>query len=317
MTTRKRQTQAYYLSMETHPVAVVLAVASMCYTRSRLRPMQSVRFRNYLLSSARRTRHQWATALADFPPHIALHKRATEVPSILRCGPYGFAVQCLDMLTILRELEARIPHSDDAYDMGSDRSSPLHVLSPTELSDVPTDASFSVSVMRVGGRRESILAWNEEEDDFNVDKEDECVPRERWDEWLVLGSSWLYKQDLKIEQLGKQQDAVAQYLDTVDEVLFCRAKGSVRGGRLRRSAWRSWSRRREGRPASQASHFPRWIPSPPSRPRKLLAAATPPDGWHLRICWTPCGISLSRRSLRCFRRERKSPSFPVVIPRPH
>ena len=85
--------------------------------------------------------------------------------------------------------------------MGSDRSSPSRVLSPTELSDVPTDASFSVSVMRVpvGGRRESILVWDEEEDDFNVDEEDERVPRERWDERLVLGSGWLYKQDLKIE----------------------------------------------------------------------------------------------------------------------
>ena len=113
--------------------------------------------------------------------------------------------------------------------MGSNRSSPSRVLSPTELSDVPTDASFFVSVMRVGGRRESILVWDEEEDDFNVDEEDERVPRERWDERLVLGSGWLYKQDLKIEQLGKQQDAVAQYLDTVDEVLFYGTKGGARG----------------------------------------------------------------------------------------
>ena len=63
-----------------------------------------------------------------------------------------------------------------------------------------------------------------------MDEEDERVPRERWDERLVLGSGWLYKQDLKMEQLGKQQDAVAQYLNTVDEVLFCgRTKGGVRG----------------------------------------------------------------------------------------
>jgi len=135
------------------------------------------------------------------------------------------------VLTVLRELEesARIPLSDDAYDVGSDRSSPSRVLSPTELSDVPTDGSLLVSVMRVGGRRESILVWDEEEYDFNVDEEDERVPRERWDERLVLGSGWLYKQDLKLEQLGKPQDAVAQYLDTVDEVLFFGTKGGVRG----------------------------------------------------------------------------------------
>ena len=80
------------------------------------------------------------------------------------------------------------------------------------------------------------------------------MPRERWDERLVLGSGWLYKQDLKIEQLGKQQDAVAQYLDTVDEVLFCGTKGGVRG-------WTSEKERvekleREGRGKARKSSVP-------------------------------------------------------------
>ena len=137
----------------------------------------------------------------------------------------------LDVLTVLRELEesARVPLSDDAYDASSDLSSHSRVASPAELSDVPTDASFSVSVMRVGGRRESILVWDEEEDDFNVDEESERVPRERWDERLVLGSGWLYRQNIKIEELGKQQTSIAQYLDTVDEVLFGGRKRDVRG----------------------------------------------------------------------------------------
>ncbi len=137
----------------------------------------------------------------------------------------------LDVLTLLRELEesARVPLSDDAYDMGSDHSSQGRVASPTELSDVPTDASFSVSVMQVGGRRESILVWDEEEDEFNVDEESERLPRERWDERLVLGSGWLYKQDLKIGDLEKQRGVVARYLDTVDEVLFGGSKSEVRG----------------------------------------------------------------------------------------
>ena len=164
----------------------------------------------------------------------------------------------LDVLTVLRELEesARIPLSDDAYDVGSDRSSPSRVLSPTELSDVPTDASFSVSVMRVGGRRESILVWDEEEDDFNVDEEDERVPRERWDERLVLGSGWLYKQDLKIEQLGKQQDAVAQYLDTVDEVLFFGAKGGVRGWTSEKERVEKLEREARGKVRKSSVPFP-------------------------------------------------------------
>jgi hypothetical protein len=57
--------------------------------------------------------------------------------------------------------------------------------------------------MHVGGRRESVLVWDEE-DDFNVDEESKRLPHERWDERLVLGSRWLYKQDLKIENLKKQ-----------------------------------------------------------------------------------------------------------------
>jgi hypothetical protein len=136
----------------------------------------------------------------------------------------------LDVLTLLRELEesARVPLSDDAYDVGSDRSS-QRVASPTELSDGPTDASFSVSVMRVGGRRESILVWDEEEEEFNVDEESERVPRERWDERLVLGSGWLYMQDIKIEDLEKQRGVIARYLDTVDEVLFGGSKREIRG----------------------------------------------------------------------------------------
>ncbi|KAH9975003.1 hypothetical protein BGW80DRAFT_1299516 [Lactifluus volemus] len=137
----------------------------------------------------------------------------------------------LEVLTVLRELEesARVPLSDDAYDAGSDHSSQSRVASPAEMSDGPSDVSFSVSVMRVGGRRESILVWDEEEDDFNVDEESERLPRERWDERLVLGSGWLYRSDLKFEDLEKQQRAAAQYLDAVDEVLFGGSKGRVRG----------------------------------------------------------------------------------------
>ena len=97
----------------------------------------------------------------------------------------------LDVLTILCELEesTRVSLSDDAYDASSDRSSQSRVASPIKLSHVPADSSSSVSVMRVGGRRESILVWDEEEDDFNVDEESERVPRERWDDawqWLAL-----------------------------------------------------------------------------------------------------------------------------------
>ena len=87
----------------------------------------------------------------------------------------------LDVLTVLRELEecTQIALLDKAYNVGSDRSSPLRILSPTELSDVhPTDASFSgsQSCMWVGGTSRSSF-WDEEEDYFNVGEENEHMPR--------------------------------------------------------------------------------------------------------------------------------------------
>jgi hypothetical protein len=47
--------------------------------------------------------------------------------------------------------------------------SPQPEAASAEPSDVPTNSSFSVSVMRVGGRREPILVWDEKEYDFNID----------------------------------------------------------------------------------------------------------------------------------------------------
>jgi len=175
----------------------------MCYTCSKLRRTQSVRFE--IISFPYLTNKASAGHSTD---RLSAPHRSTSEPQkrrvssdVARTDPLArIRHAALDVLTVLRELEesARIPLSDDAYDVGSDRSSPSRVLSQTELSDVPTDASFSIPAMRVGGRRESILVWDEEEDDFIVDEEDDRVPRERWDERLVLGSGWLYKQDLKI-----------------------------------------------------------------------------------------------------------------------
>jgi hypothetical protein len=136
----------------------------------------------------------------------------------------------LDVLTVLRELEesACVSLSYDAYDASSDRSSQSHVASPAELSDVPTDSFFPVLVMRVGGRRKSIFVWDEEEDDFNVDGTNACRGS-----YVMNGSylavAWLYRQYIKVEELGKQQSAIVTYLDTVDEVLFGGRKVNLKG----------------------------------------------------------------------------------------
>lgn len=58
-----------------------------------------------------------------------------------------------DVLTLLRELEesTRVSSSDDAYDAHGDRSWQGRVVSPTEPSDVQTDASFLVFFIRASG----------------------------------------------------------------------------------------------------------------------------------------------------------------------
>ena len=232
----------------------VVAVASMCYTRSRSRRTRSIWFEiisfpcptNKASADHNPGRRSAPTSLSTSEPQkrlVSSDAARTEPLARIRRA-------ALDVLTVLRELEesARIPLSDDAYDVGSDRSSPSRVLSPTELSDVPTDASFSLSVMRVGGRRESILVWDEEEYDFNVDEEDGRVPRERWDERLVLGSG--------CTKLGKQQDAIAQHLDTVDEVLFCGTKGGVRGWTSEKERMEKLEREARGKVRKSSVPFP-------------------------------------------------------------
>jgi len=119
-----------------------------------MHPIQSVR--NYLLSlpdeqGISRTQHRQTfrpTSLSTSEPQK--HRVSSDAACMDPLAQIRRAA--LDALTVLRELEetTRIPLSDDAYDVGSDRSSPSRVLSPTELSDIPTDASFSVSIMRVG-----------------------------------------------------------------------------------------------------------------------------------------------------------------------
>ena len=46
---------------------------------------------------------------------------------------------------------------------------------------------------------------------------------------MAIGSGWLYKQDIKIGELRKQQSVIVQYLNTVDKVLFGGRKGDLRG----------------------------------------------------------------------------------------
>ncbi|KAI0755698.1 hypothetical protein C8Q74DRAFT_1305132 [Fomes fomentarius] len=153
--------------------------------------------------------------------------------------------RALEVLTVLRELEerARLPLDHDAYDAQSDHGSsndnsttaPLsRGTSPSSHLEEPefldADTSVSVSFIEVGGRHRQVPVWDDEnEGDVNNLSEEEREKRERWDERLVLGGGWLYRQDMKMEDLQKERDVVRKYLDAVDDVLFGGTKEGKRG----------------------------------------------------------------------------------------
>ncbi|KAF8966757.1 hypothetical protein BDZ97DRAFT_1657173 [Flammula alnicola] len=190
----------------------------------------------------------------------------------------------LEVLTVLRQLEenCRLPLEDDAYDAGSDgghsrgagtASSPSNTT--LELPQQPhalelersssslaghahlgadPDVSMTFSLVQVQGRFESVPVWEDEDDGFGAEPEEEEQRRERWDERLVLGSGWLYRQDVKLRELAKERSMVGRYLDIVDEVLFEGRKGVGTGGNGKEErGWERVRRKREGRASSRAA----------------------------------------------------------------
>ncbi|KAF9560411.1 hypothetical protein CPC08DRAFT_762703 [Agrocybe pediades] len=171
----------------------------------------------------------------------------------------------LEVLHVLRQLEenCRLPLEDEAYDAQSDgehshaaggvASSPSNGAVDLPSSDgapagSEADASITFSLVQVQGRYESVPVWEDEEDVFGVEEEEEKQKRDGWDERLVLGTGWLYKQDIKLCNLDKERRVVGSYLDIVDEVLFegKRVSGEERG-------WDKVKRKREGRAVSRAT----------------------------------------------------------------
>lgn len=161
----------------------------------------------------------------------------------------------IEVLSALRALEenARIPLSDDAYDAQSDHASSQDtgdslptpgLLSPSR-SPAPSedqsssggsvygghgqDASFGISIMSIPGRSEGITVWADEEEYSFSDFDDEKPAREVWDDRLVLGSGWLYRKDMKLENLAKERTTVKGYLDKVDDILFGGSRDGKRG----------------------------------------------------------------------------------------
>ncbi|KAG0696349.1 hypothetical protein DFH29DRAFT_991711 [Suillus ampliporus] len=218
------------------------------------RAIRSVR--NYVIAlpddSAGTLRTQYRNKVAANPPQPkrnASHQKTQADPlSLIRKS-------ALEVLAALRELEerSRVPLSDEAYDVQSDHGSfPDHsatphsrVASPAALSDtshdhdhdLSMDPDMSISFVRVQGRHESVPVW---EDDFydSTLSEEEQEKRDHWDDRLVLGGGWLYKQDMTLADLVKEKEVV-------DDVLFGEVKEGKRG--WEREHERAAKKERDGR----------------------------------------------------------------------
>lgn len=162
----------------------------------------------------------------------------------------------LEVLTVLRaiEEEARLPLEHDAYDAQSEHGSSLDAGTSThsrgrtpspnpdaddnEYAEGEADTSVSISFVKVGGRQFSIPVWDDEgSSSADLAGLAEGDKRDGWDERLVLGGGWLYRQDIQLKDLQTEREVVAKYLNAVDQVLFGGAKEGKRG----------WEREREAR----------------------------------------------------------------------
>jgi hypothetical protein len=165
----------------------------------------------------------------------------------------------LEVLSALHSLEerARLPLSDEAYDVQSEASdshpqsdvpgpssnasggsraristSPPALI-PAGGSDTTSDPdetlpdqdaaislSFSVLTLTLpDNSHRHIRVWSDADDEVLLDGNDDpsSTEREKWDERIVLGSGWLYKDDIQLE---KERELVRKYLDVVDAALF-------------------------------------------------------------------------------------------------
>ena len=174
--------------------------------------------------------------------NLALQKRHSPNPSSASVALSRIRKAALGTLSVLRLLEesSRLPLLDDAYDAQSDRDSQGRVASPSNHSDggdgdrstTSDENQPAFTLIRVQGRDEQVPVWEELDDVFNQPQEEQ--KREGWEERLVLGSGWLYRQDIVLSSLTKEREEVRAYLDVVDEVLFGGPKDGQRGWRRER-----------------------------------------------------------------------------------
>ncbi|TFK96112.1 hypothetical protein BDV98DRAFT_651787 [Pterulicium gracile] len=208
---------------------------------------QKFRSKLFTSTSASTTAASTSPSSSNRPVH--------DPPAVVRKA----ALEALTVLRELEE-KARLPLSDDAYDAQSDSGSasgqgsgfsthnrvaspalsrtsslrsPDPDFTPRPPSSAPSpdpDASMSMAdtslaysfVSLPGSRTRAVPVWEDLDAAFANGWDDEVLATSgpAWDERLVLGSGWLYKQDIKAEELVKEKAAVKGYLSVVDGVLF-------------------------------------------------------------------------------------------------
>ncbi|KAG1744915.1 uncharacterized protein EDB91DRAFT_1121603 [Suillus paluster] len=254
------------------------------------RAIRSVR--NYVIAlpddSAGTIRTQYRNKVAANPPqpkrNASQQKAQADPLSLIRKS-------ALEVLAALRELEerSRVPLSDEAYDVQSDHGSfPDHlatphsrVTSPAALSDtshdhdpdLSIDPDMSISFVHVQGRDESVPVWEDDYYDSTL-SEEEQEKRDHWDDRLVLGGGWLYKQDMSLADLGKEKEVVRRYVDLVDDVLFGEVKEGKRG--WEREHERAVKKERDGRKnrrVSAGDADPFRSPSSPPSSRRVVSSS--------------------------------------------
>ena len=227
--------------------------------------------RNYVVSlpsessatTGNQRQHYRPQHLTNFP----VQKRHSPNPSSASVALSRIRKAALSTLTVLRLLEesSRLPLSDDAYDVQSDQG-PHSDGADGDHSSISDDNQPAFTLIRVQGRDEQVPVWEEPDDDFNQPQEEQ--KREGWEERLVLGSGWLYRQDIQLSSLAKERQEVKAYLNVVDEVLFGGPKDGQRGWRRERD--RSLKNRR----VSTGEIDRRGVTSPDIRPPNRRVVST-------------------------------------------
>jgi hypothetical protein len=179
--------------------------------------------RNYLVLLPEDDDYTPPTPNTLLSPSLSPRNKPVPLPRQSGDTPLSLIRQfALEVLGVIRDIEEkyRLPIVEDTSDVLSDHgsgSTRSRVPSPGS-DDSESGTSFAFSMVKPKGSDREILVYSDDEDNINKEELDE--KRETWDEKLVLGGGWLYRQNVTLLDLEKEREVVAHYLETVDKQIF-------------------------------------------------------------------------------------------------